>query len=86
MSDEIREGDVVVCVDARTPFANPRFPPPGTILTEGRLYRARDVRLTTMFVDGVRWAVEMRRFRKLPPADQAFIEEMRALRQVPANT
>ena len=80
MSDDIREADAVVCVDARTPFANPRFPKPSKILTEGRVYRARDVRRTTMYVEGVTWAVEMFRFRKIDPAAEEFSELMRAMR------
>ena len=79
MGDEIRAGDAVLCVDARTPFATPRFPAPATILVEGRVYRARDVRLTSMYVDAVDWAVEQRRFRKLRPADEAFTRMMSAL-------
>lgn len=84
MSEDINEGDIVVCVDARTPFANPRFPNPSTILSEGRLYRAEDVRRTCISV-GVGWFVEMCRFRKVSPAETEFTQMIRACRGEPAE-
>lgn len=88
MADEFQPGDVVVCVDPDTPAAIGWRGP-------SQLRLGASYRVATVFVDSwglcctVRGVVAdtvnggflCRRFRKLPKADDSFIEQMRKLKR-----
>lgn len=90
--DEIRAGDVVVCVDARSPNANGL---PSDNLIEGRHYRVASTYPTNFFTGlglvlrETRPRVGARgfhafRFRKLDAAEDCFTQAMRNL--IPLET
>lgn len=80
-------GDVVVCVDDQTPPKNTGFPPIGSLIKHGTVYRVRRVvrgfnATMILEIDGIRpWMFEHWRFRKIEKADDEFVERMRRIRQ-----
>lgn len=87
MSDDIRAGDVVVCVDLRE--AANRALRVKAVLSLGKNYRVEDTRPTKggsgliVRIRGIEpWWFEHWRFRKLDAAEDCFTQAMRELRPV----
>ena len=89
MGEDFQVGDVVVCVDARTPaMPNSTAPAEHSELREGSMYRVRSLwndscfgpclTLNEVEARSVNGGFLCRRFRKLPKADEEFTASLRA--------
>lgn len=83
--DEIRVGDVVVCVDV-SPWLNKAFASDPIPLTLDALYRVTERRHLLLGLRGFKvHAFHVKRFRKLEAAEPCFTEAMRNLLPEPAK-
>lgn len=87
MSEEIKVGDIVECLDARPHFAMPPWYYAG--LAKGRLYRVAaietdDLGHQRLNLQELGRAFFRVRFRLVPPATDEFARLVRACRPMPA--